>query len=55
MGITVVSSEMNDPKKSSSKPRNKSVVVNNTKDSNFLGQNMNDHRSVNGKFGETGI
>jgi len=44
---------MNGIKKSSSKPGNKSAVVNNTKDSNFQGQNINDHRSVNGKFGET--
>ena len=50
-----MSSEMDGLKKSSSKPGNKSAVVNNTGDSNFQGQNINDHRSVNGKFGETVI
>ncbi|KAL3609974.1 hypothetical protein D5086_000994 [Populus alba] len=44
---------MDDLQKSSSKPGNKSAAVNNTGDSNFHGQSINDHRSVNGKFGET--
>jgi len=50
---TVVSSEKKDLERSSSKPRNEPVVVNNTKDSNFLGQN-NDHQSINGMSGEIG-
>ena len=50
---TVVSPETKDLERSSSKPRNEPVVVNNPKDSNFQGQNY-DHQSINGKFGETG-
>ncbi|KAB5531580.1 hypothetical protein OIU76_001068 [Salix suchowensis] len=50
---TVVSPEAKDLERSSSKPRNEPVVVNNTKDSNFQGQNY-DHQSINGKSGETG-
>ncbi|KAG6752628.1 hypothetical protein POTOM_042650 [Populus tomentosa] len=50
---TVVSSETKDLERSSSKPRNEPVVVNNTKESNFQGQN-NDHQSINGMSGETG-